>query len=133
MNERELKNVLYNFMSKYYRKRNPHIRITSYLPYPYFNGVYVGKLKPAEMPPDISRAYAELSLALMYVDYTTNMTQMKKDFYKVYKMFLNATWGCGQCTYKHVGGLNKVYESTNEEAIMIHAVDTAYDWLADYQ
>lgn len=121
-----IKRMLYNFMSKYYKNRNFNLKVRQFLPM-YFEGELVTKLPPNKRPTNLQRAFAEIQLGFDYAcDDTSPMAQ---DFRAIYNAM------CSQlstaCTYHHVAGNNKRFENGTPANIMIYAVDEAYSYFMD--
>jgi len=118
-----VKQALYSFINKWYKNRNFNIQIRQFLPM-YYEGYLVTELPPGKRPTNVERAIAEISLAIGYVDWS-EMTPMKQDFMNLYNLMKRHIRGTA-CTYHHVAGDNKRYESGSEANIMMNAVDEAY-------
>lgn len=97
----------------------------------YYQGRLVTKLPPNVRPTDMARAYAELELALSYVDYE-QMKPIDKDFLAIIKYFQSRLNPCDRCTYHHVAGDNKRYEHFSSfSAVLVNAVDEAVCYFMD--
>ena len=109
-----VKQALYSFMSKWHKNRNFNIEVRQYLPM-YYEGYLVTELPPNIKPTTIERAFAEIDLAMSYVDWS-DMTPMRRDFLNLYKLMKRYIRGTA-CTYHHVSGNNKIYESGSEQTL----------------
>lgn len=89
----------------------------------YYEGDLITKLPPGIKPTDVELAFAELDLAMGYIDWS-EITSMKRDFLNLYKLMKRHIRGTA-CTYHHIAGDNKVFESGSEANIMMYAVDEA--------
>lgn len=128
-----MKQMLNRFLIKYKDcwQDACNVKVRSYLPYPYYQGMYVGNLPPGQRPSDLSRAYAEIELAVGYIYDESFMSPMKQDFMAIYKEFCKRLQPYDRCTFSHVAGPNKVYEHGNAKGIMYNAVGEALCFL-DY-
>lgn len=126
---RNIKRMLYNFISKYYKNRNFNIKVRR-VDTMYYKGTLLRNLPPNKRPTDLQMAIAEISLAMGYVDWS-EMTPMKRDFMNLYNLMKQHIKGMA-CTYHAVAQFyNKYYESGSEANIMIDAVDEAYCYFID--
>lgn len=125
-------NALSSFLNKYYQCRDFNIKVRTYLPLPYYQGIYVGKLPANQRPSNASRAYAELELALGYACEMPLSTPIKRDFLALIKLFTNNIPPYERCSFNHVAGANKRYESyASESAVLVNAVDEAIAWFIE--
>lgn len=122
-----IKRMLYNFMSKYYKYRNCNLKVRQYDTM-YFEGTLIRKLPANKRPSDLQMAFAEIQLGMDYIDFS-DKSLMKQDFINIYTAMYNQT--STACTYHSVISSNKKFENGSEENIMMYAVDEAYCYFID--
>lgn len=118
-------------MNKWHKQhRNFNLQIRN-IDCMYYEGTLVRKIPQGyRRPNNAERAFAEIDLAMGYVDWS-EMTPMKRDFLAVRNLMKQHCRGTA-CTYHAVAGFyNKYYDSGTEENIMMNAVDEASVYFMD--
>ena len=116
--------LLYNFLNKWHKNREYSVKTRQFLSM-YYQGRLISDIKhPENRPSDMARAYAEIELGLDYLDYE-DLSPMQKDFLYIVKYFQDRLQPHMRCTYHHVAGDNKRYESGSTAGILVNCVDEA--------